>query len=244
MSATARADHLVTHREERAILLDPHGVLSKRLIETWPASAGIELLLRAEQCPSATGASVDAVFVIVGVFVRERPFGAFLPEHAILLGRKDFLPFGIGPLSGGGHGCGCGWRGFVIGRISGCREKCNREQWFDECHFGWSVGSDVGGRQTVFIPLIKLIIGLVNVGYRSNAWSLFKGPALKLFCGIMRLLRALTYERNNDYSQCHPHDEFLLVFATALPTSAAWRKWILISWWTNSICRFTASRFR
>ena len=60
--------------------------LHGRVGEARPAGARLELGVRAEQLGAAAGAAVDAVVLDVDVLPGERPLGALLAHHVVLLG--------------------------------------------------------------------------------------------------------------------------------------------------------------
>src|SRR5580700_2911448 len=94
MAAAAAAVHLGAHHAPAAIGdgLDRAGL---RIVEAWPASAALELLLRAEQRLLAAGAVEGAGALLVIERAAARPFGAVLAHDVELLGREQLLPLGF-----------------------------------------------------------------------------------------------------------------------------------------------------
>src|SRR5439155_3426460 len=97
--ATAlRTRHFGPHHEVAGVdvLLDGGG--RRRLIEARPAAVGVELGLRDEQLRPAPGAAVNAWRAGVPVLARERPLGALLAQHLVLLRAQLPPPFRFGLL--------------------------------------------------------------------------------------------------------------------------------------------------
>src|SRR5439155_18342690 len=97
--ATAlRTRHFGPHHEVAGVdvLLDGGG--RRRLIEARPAAVGVELGLRDEQLRPAPGAAVNAWRARVPVLARERPLGALLAQHLVLLRAQLPPPFLFGLL--------------------------------------------------------------------------------------------------------------------------------------------------
>src|SRR5204863_6667169 len=68
----------------------------KRLIETRPASAALELGLRGEQRQVATGAGEDALAMFLEQRTRTGALGALFAQNFVLLGRQLRAPFRVG----------------------------------------------------------------------------------------------------------------------------------------------------
>src|SRR5438045_2567463 len=68
----------------------------KRLIETRPASAALELGLRGEQRQVATGAGEDALAMFLEQRTRTGALGALFAQNFILLGGQLRAPFRVG----------------------------------------------------------------------------------------------------------------------------------------------------
>src|ERR1700722_10896931 len=82
-----------------------------RIVETRPAGAALELLLRSKQRLFAAGTIERAGTLLVIECATARPLGAVLAHDVELLGSEDFLPFRIGMrdrvvlgIQGGAHG--------------------------------------------------------------------------------------------------------------------------------------------
>src|SRR5436305_14142827 len=76
-----------------------HSPFLERLIETWPASAGLKLRLRTEQRLPAGGTSVRSRIFRFVILAAKRRLGASLAPHLILLGGQFSLPFFFGFLA-------------------------------------------------------------------------------------------------------------------------------------------------
>ena len=64
--------------------------------EARPAGSAVVFGARFEQRQVAAGANEDALALFVVERARERPFGAFLAQDLVLLGREHLAPFGVG----------------------------------------------------------------------------------------------------------------------------------------------------
>lgn len=92
MSSAFAADHFLPNHTMTPVDNGGNNSLVNGLIETWPSGSGVEFRVRIEQPLMASSTIVDAMFVIVPVFPRERPLGSLFPQNAILFTRKLFLP--------------------------------------------------------------------------------------------------------------------------------------------------------
>src|SRR5580693_3754815 len=99
MAAAAAAVHLGAHHAPAAVA---RGIDRARLriVETRPAGAALELLLRGEQRLPAAGAIKRAGAFFVIERAAARPFGAVLAHDVELLGREQLLPLGFGVRDG------------------------------------------------------------------------------------------------------------------------------------------------
>lgn len=64
--------------------------------ETRPAGAAVEFVFAVEERGVAADGEIDAVFLVIMVFVLERRFGALFAGDLELEGREEFLPLGVG----------------------------------------------------------------------------------------------------------------------------------------------------
>src|SRR4051794_24077149 len=94
-----RADHPV--REVARVL---HRLGHRGLREARPARPRVELRARHEQLGATARAAIDAVVMAIPVLARERPLGARLAEHLVLLGRQLLAPLRVGLLDLSRHG--------------------------------------------------------------------------------------------------------------------------------------------
>src|SRR5690349_5154670 len=96
MSAAAPAMHLDALHSVTAVALQTHRARIGGPCEARPAGAALELLLRPEQLGAAAGAEEPSGLVVVVESARERPLGALLPQHAVLLRRQLAAPLLVG----------------------------------------------------------------------------------------------------------------------------------------------------
>src|SRR6185503_5154152 len=92
MPAAATAMLFRPHHQQRRVLLELH-VSFDLLPKTWPAGAGVELLIRFENGKVATGASESPLAMLLEERTRAGIFRALLAQHVELLGGQDRLPF-------------------------------------------------------------------------------------------------------------------------------------------------------
>src|SRR5436190_15783963 len=81
---------------EAAILSLIHVLFKYRLVEARPACAGLEFRLGLEQCQSARGTIIDAVFMLVGKLAGIGAFSALFTHNGELDRREHFLPVFLG----------------------------------------------------------------------------------------------------------------------------------------------------
>src|SRR5262245_52598396 len=96
-AAAAAADFGAVHHQ-RLVVERFDGRVIDWLVNARQASAAFELGLGVEQLLAASGADVDAVFVVVPVLSGERTLGAGFAEDVVRLGVELFLPLGVGLL--------------------------------------------------------------------------------------------------------------------------------------------------
>src|SRR6266702_81477 len=102
VAVAAGAARLHPAHAQRAVLDQPHRVGLGRLVERRPPAVALELRVRPEQLLPAGPAAVDADGLGVDVLAGERPLGAGLAQHVVLL-RGQLAPpllLGLGHLSG------------------------------------------------------------------------------------------------------------------------------------------------
>lgn len=97
MSIAARALNLCAFHEERVVGPRDDILGRNRLPKARPASAGIELGLRAEQRRPAADASVESPCVQFVILIRERRLCPPLARHVVLLGSELVFPFSVAP---------------------------------------------------------------------------------------------------------------------------------------------------
>src|SRR5262249_43684344 len=95
MRIARRAQYFGALHEEAPVLLGAEVLLGHRRVEARPAAAGVELRRRVEQRRAAAYARISSGFVGGPILAAEGRFGAFLPCHAVLLGRELFLPLRV-----------------------------------------------------------------------------------------------------------------------------------------------------
>src|SRR3989344_4744913 len=94
--AALGAHDLGATHEEFLVIFFSDVFLVRRLIETRPAGAGVELGVGAEQFGAAAYAAVHTVFMTVVVGAGKGTLGAFLTRDVILLRGELLFPLGVG----------------------------------------------------------------------------------------------------------------------------------------------------
>lgn len=95
MSSTDIAEHFRTNHAIRFIRCFLNGVFSKWRVEAWPPRTRIELRIGREQGIMATSTVKCTVIMNIIQGAGKSPFSAVFAQYTILVGRQDFLPFGV-----------------------------------------------------------------------------------------------------------------------------------------------------
>src|SRR5687767_8149806 len=89
------AQHFDTFHEMAGVGLRPNVIVGRGSAKTWPAGAGIELVVGFKQFGAAAHAAIHPGIVVVPVFAAKGPLCSLLPRHCEFIGRKLALPFGV-----------------------------------------------------------------------------------------------------------------------------------------------------
>src|SRR5579883_27554 len=104
--AAATAD-FGTHHEHATVLVQRNVLFVERLEETRPAGAGIEFRRRIEQRLSAANAAINAIRMVVPVFILEGRFRALAARYLELQVGKLRTPFLLAVVDLFRHRCSC-----------------------------------------------------------------------------------------------------------------------------------------